>query len=72
LEIDDPETLPCKALLIIATLAGPPGLLPAIAFEISLKNCPIPVFSKKAPNKINKKTNVAQTPKGVPIIPSVL
>ena len=71
-ETELPETVPSKALVNTATFAGPPEALPAKALQISIKNCPIPVFSSQAPNKINKKINVEQAPIGVPIIPSVL
>ena len=67
-----PVIVPCKALEITATFAGPPVAFPAIALAISIKNCPIPVRSKKAPNKINKKIKVEHTASGVPMIPSVV
>ena len=53
-----PDIVPCKALEITETLAGPPDAPPAIAMEISIKNFPNPVFSKYAPTKINKKMKV--------------
>ena len=71
-ETELPETVPNIALVKTATLAGPPSKPPAIALQISIKNCPIPVLSSKAPKNINKNINVAEAPIGVPIIPSVL
>ena len=54
-ETEDPEMVPCNADVNTATFAGPPAACPAIAFAKSIKNAPIPVFSKNAPNKINRK-----------------
>ena len=71
-ETEEPETVPNKAEDRTATFAGPPLAPPAIALHTSMKKCPIPVFSRRAPNKIKRKINVEQAPIGVPIIPSVL
>ena len=67
-----PDTVPKSALVKTATFAGPPDAPPASALHVSIKNCPIPVFSSRVPNKINKNMNVEHAPIGVPIIPSVL
>ena len=45
---------PLQALVITATLAGPPEAHPAMALEISIKSCPRPDFSLKEPNRMNK------------------
>ena len=66
-----PETVPSMADTITATFAGPPVARPAMALERSMKNCPIPVFSKKAPNNKKTKIKVEATPMGMPITPSV-
>ena len=71
-ETEEPETVPSKAEERTATLAGPPEAPPAIALQRSIKNCPIPVLSKSAPNKIKRKMKVEHAPIGTPIIPSVL
>ena len=55
-----------------ATLAGPPEAQPAMAFEMSMKNWPRPVFSRKAPKRMNRKMKVLETPIGVPKMPSVV
>ena len=41
-----PEIVPSSALESTATFAGPPDAQPAIAFAISMKNFPSPVFSR--------------------------
>ena len=67
-----PLMVPCSALEKIATLAGPPTLLPAMATARSLKYCPTPVLTRKAPNSRNRNMNVADTYSGVPRIPSLV
>ena len=52
-----PDTVPSNALVITATFAGPPAACPAMELEISMKNCPMPVFSRKAPNSIKRNIN---------------
>ena len=37
-----------------------------------MKNWPIPVFSRKAPKRMNRKMYVEQTPMGLPMTPSVV
>ena len=71
-ETEEPETVPNKAEERTATFAGPPDAPPAIELHKSIKNWPIPVFSSKAPKRMNKKIKVEHAPIGVPIIPSVL
>ena len=67
-----PETVPSRALVMTATLAGPPAAQPAIESAMSMKSLPMPVFSRKAPKRINRKMNEADTPRGMPRIPSVV
>ena len=66
----DPETVPIMALVITATLAGPPLLSPQMELARSMKNAPTPVFSRKDPKSMNRKMKVAEAPTGVPKIPS--
>ena len=65
-----PDTVPSSALVSTATLAGPPRRLPAMALHKSMKNSPTPVFSRKEPNRINRKIKVELAPMGVPNTPS--
>ena len=67
-----PEIVPITALDRTAALAGPPRVPPATAMARSRKNLPAPVRSKIAPYKINSSTNLADTPKGIPKMPSVV
>src|SRR5699024_11463305 len=62
LAIAEPLIDPRSPLEMTDTLAGPPDVCPAIARAASLNSCPIPVRLKNAPNKINKKIYVADTP----------
>ena len=71
-ETEEPETVPKRADDKTATFAGPPLAPPAMALHTSMKKCPMPVFSSKAPNRMNKNIKVEHAPIGVPIIPSVL
>src|SRR5690625_1938776 len=70
--VELPDMVPMTAEDTMAALAGPPRVLPATAMAKLRKNCPAPVFSKIAPYKINSSTNLADTPKGMPKIPSVV
>ena len=72
LATDEPETVPCNADERTATLAGPPTAHPAAALATSIKNWPMPVFSRQAPNMIKRNMKVEQTPMGLPITPSVV
>jgi len=54
--------LPISPLANTDTFAGPPLKLPAREVAISLKRADIPVEPKKAPNSINRKIYVADTP----------
>ena len=69
---EDPEMVPWRAEESTATFAGPPDAQPAMAFAISMKNLPRPVFSRNAPKRINRKINVEDTPSGIPNTPSVV
>ena len=55
-----------------ATLAGPPAAQPAMASAMSMNSLPMPVFSRNAPKRMNRKMKVAETPRGMPRIPSVV
>lgn len=68
---EEPDTVPSSALVITATLAGPPRLWPAMALLRSIKKPPTPVFSRKAPNSINRKMKFAQAPMAGPNMPSL-
>ncbi len=67
-----PDTVPSKALVMTATLAGPPLLCPAILLARSMKNSPTFVRSRNAPKRTNRKMKVEEAPRGVPIMPSVV
>ncbi len=67
-----PETVPSSAEVNTATLAGPPRCLPATALPRSMKNRPMPVFSRNAPNMMKRNMNVDDTPSGMPSMPSVV
>src|SRR5699024_8640441 len=54
-----PLTTPIIPLASTATFAAPPGDRPAIVSATSLINRLNPLIFKKAPNNMNKKTNVA-------------
>ena len=69
---EEPETVPCSADESTATLAGPPTAQPASALARSMKNCPMPVFSRQEPKRMNRKMYVEHTPIGLPITPSVV
>ena len=64
--------MPSKAEVMTATLAGPPEAQPATALEMSMKNWPRPVFSRKEPKRMKRKMKVLETPMGVPKTPSVV
>ncbi len=70
LATEEPDTVPSSALVMTATLAGPPRCLPAMALDRSMKNSPTPVFSRKAPKRMNRKMKVELAPTGAPKIPS--
>ena len=72
LETEEPETVPWRAEDSTATLAGPPAAQPARELARSMKNWPMPVFSRKAPKRMNRKMKVEQTPRGLPMTPSVV
>ena len=54
-DTEEPEMVPWSAEDSTATFAGPPAAQPARALARSMKNCPIRVFSRKAPNRMNRK-----------------
>jgi len=49
-----PEIIPSRALVTTATFAGPPEAQPATALDRSMKSCPRPVFSRKAPKRTKR------------------
>jgi hypothetical protein len=66
-----PDIEPIIVLATTAALAGPPVVPFVIAKAISVRNFPPPDFCNIAPYKINKKIKLAETPKGMPNMPSV-
>jgi hypothetical protein len=44
-----PDIMPKKVLEATAALAGPPRVQPVKAKATSVKNCPAPVFLRRAP-----------------------
>ena len=71
LATEEPDTVPIRPELTMATFAGPPVDHPARAIERSMMNRPSPVFSSTEPKRMNMKTKVDDTSRGVPKIPSV-
>ena len=71
LATEEPEIVPMIPELTTATLAGPPADQPASAMDRSMMYLPSPVCSTMEPNRMNMKTNVAETARGVPNTPSV-
>ncbi len=69
---DEPETIPQRADEITATLAGPPSAQPAKLLATLMKNCEIPVRSRKAPKTMNTTMNFEQTLIGVERTPVVV
>ncbi len=67
-----PETVPSRALARTATLAGPPEAHPATALARFMKNRIIPVEVRKDPKRMKRKMKVAETPMGMPMMPSVV
>ena len=65
LPTDEPDTIPHRAEEMTATLAGPPEKRPTRAFAMSIKNCEMPVRSRKAPKMIKTMMNFEQTCTGV-------
>ena len=55
-----------------ATLAGPPEAQPAIALPMSMNSFPMPVISMNAAKMRNRNTNEAETPSGMPNMPSMV
>jgi hypothetical protein len=72
LAVELPDSVPMTAEPRTAALAGPPRVLPAMAMAKSRKNLPAPVRSNIAPYKMNSSTNLADTPSGIPKMPSVV
>ena len=70
LATDDPEIDPNSAEVRTAILAGPPRHLPVSAVPSSMKNCPAPLASRKAPKIMNGKTKVAKVAVTTPNIAS--
>ncbi len=57
LAIDDPEMVPVRPDDTTATNPGPPTTLPATALAIAITKSPAPELNRKAPNRMNIKTN---------------
>ena len=55
LPTEEPDTMPHRAEEMTATLAGPPVAEPAMALARSMKKAAMPVASRKAPNRTNRK-----------------
>ncbi len=72
LETEEPLMVPVRADVSTETFAGPPAAQPDALVAASMKNLPMPVFSRQAPKKMNRKMNVELTPRGFPMIPSVV
>ena len=70
--VDEPEIVPNMALVMQATLAGPPAVWPASAMAKSMNSLPVPDFSTRAPNTMNSTMYVAETLSGMPSTPSVV
>ena len=51
-----PDREPRRPLLMTATFAGPPGLVPNTRSAKRMMNCVAPDISRKAPNTTNRKT----------------
>ena len=66
-----PERDPMKALATAAVFAGPPWLPPATRSARPISNPPPPAMSRRAPNRTNRYTKSADTPRGTPHTPSV-
>ena len=71
LAVELPDRVPNSAEVITATLAGPPAERPATASEKSMNSLPVPDTCTKAPNTMNSTMYVADTPMGMPKMPSV-
>ena len=61
--------MPHRAEEMTATLAGPPEKRPTRELARSMKNCEMPVRSKKAPKMMKTMMNFEQTCTGVPRTP---
>ena len=66
----EPEIEPKRQELMTAMFAGPPGAVPVKACATSMKNGPVPHFSRKPPKMRNEATSVAETPSGIENMPS--
>ena len=64
-----PDSDPINPLLRMATLAGPPGLLPNMRCANSTMNRVAPVASRNAPKITNRKTYVNITCNAIPKMP---
>ena len=72
LAMEEPLIVPSSPEATMATLAGPPGLLPVSERARLLKNRAPPLPDRKAPNRMNRKMNVEETPTATPKTPSVV
>jgi hypothetical protein len=66
-----PDIMPKKVLATTAALAGPPTVPLVRAKATSVRNFPPPDLRRIAPYKINRKIKLAETPRGMPKMPSV-
>ena len=66
-----PDSEPIKALATDAVLAGPPRLRLEMRPASPIKSFPPPLASRIAPNRTNRYTKFAETPSGIPQMPSV-
>jgi hypothetical protein len=70
--IDEPVIIPMKPEATTDTLAGPPRVWPTSEKAMRIRYSPAPVRSSTAPNSTNANTKVADTPTGMPRMPSVV
>jgi hypothetical protein len=68
----EPEMVPKRLEETTEIFPGPPRAPPVTARAKSMKNCPVPDFSRKAPKTTKRITYVADTATGIPQIPSVV
>jgi len=70
--MEEPVIVPMKAEATTATFAGPPRVWPKSEKATRIRYSPAPVRSRRAPKRTKAKTNVEETPSGMPKIPSVV
>ena len=67
----DPDIIPVAPLETTAAFAAPPLNLPSMDSARFVKKLPAPALSSKAPSRTKRYTIEADTPRGIPYIPSV-